>query len=269
MIIRPRYIDLDLVWDLLDHLGYEIPESMNVRRTSADARDRHVGIDHGVAAGMGAGRSSGREETYTTPVRPVQLVKQALEGLREEGDLINVAEDPEAAIAQRRSIEVSGVLSTAPGSEVAPLFQAVFGALQESGVEDLGELPEAEILRRLMGSGPPSAPTVMTLDPDPDIGQVTMILRPSGLYRVDSFDDLEGDMTVFGVVDRVLGDGPSVSLDRYMFPGLNRTMRRAISGKALDRLLDDLRDHLDQPIDRDDLAARGPGAIVSAAAIYP
>ncbi len=54
-----------------------------------------------------------------------------------------------------------------------------------------------------------------------------------------------------------------------MFPGWNRTLRRAIGRDDLSEMLVGLSELTNSTFEAEDLRFRGPGALVGAIAIYP
>ena len=81
-------------------------------------------------------------------------------------------------------------------------------------------------------------------------------------------DDLEGEATIFGVVERLIPVGSSCSLERYVLPGMNRTLRRAFPRDKLLAMLESFSDTSGGSIAADGLDVDGPAAVVTPLAIF-
>lgn len=97
---------------------------------------------------------------------------------------------------------------------------------------------------------------------------LAMIVREDWLQSGRSMDDLEGDLTVVGHIERIVGEGSSIELDKYLLPGLNRPMRRMLKSQGkLEGMFEDAPSGL--AITTEDLSLAGPAVFLRPAAIYP
>lgn len=67
-----------------------------------------------------------------------------------------------------------------------------------------------------------------------------VIIDPTNLHGSATLDDLEGEQTVVAHVDRLVRPRSEVSLDKYLLPGLPRTLRRAMGRSGLTESFDGL-----------------------------
>lgn len=76
-------------------------------------------------------------------------------------------------------------------------------------------------------------------------------------------------MTVFGLVDRLIPEGKTHSLSRYVLPGLNRTMRRAFDANGMRDLADNMSKLPGgREVDPNDLNIEGPAVLIKVAALF-
>ncbi len=115
----------------------------------------------------------------------------------------------------------------------------------------------------MFGDSGSAAPVVMRCEP---LGErhFIMVLDENCVETGRTLEDLEDELTIFGYMDRVVGEGQSVPLDRYLLPGLNRTLRRAAGD--LSQMVQDAPGV--KSIVPSDLVFDGPGGLIKAAAIY-
>lgn len=103
---------------------------------------------------------------------------------------------------------------------------------------------------------------------DPSSRRYILILDPKNISEDRDCDDLEGEFTIFGIIDRLLSEKSTLSLTRYLLPGMNRSMRRAINKTSLEELIEEFGKFYGQPIDASALTVTGPGAVIKPLAIY-
>lgn len=268
MIRLPRYLDEELVRTLADYIGIEVAASKDVRRTISTERSGKGGLKTPIAEGTLERRGANQEEeSYSAPVRPVRLLNDVLSALTESNELISLDQDPNAALVHRSAIEVSGSLKLSPVSEVAAVLAMIL-PLAQAGT-DLDSVSSEQVMSLLVQRRSVEAPIVVELQPGTGPYRFISVLSPSAAYGDTVLDELEGDYTVFGTLDKVMGEGGSLSLEQYMLPGLNRTLRRALGGEQLGGLLKSFGEASGRELDVKDLEFTGPGALIGAIAIYP
>lgn len=268
MFRLPKYLDEDLVRTLADYLGLEIAESRDVRRRGSTERGGRVAIRAGVAEASGSGaREQEEEESFSAPVRPVRLLNDVIDSLIHTSDLVQLDNEPDAALPHRSPIEVSGTLKVSPVSDVAAIFTMLLPMLQSGA--DLDNLSSGQVASMLLERRSVAAPSVVELQPFSSDYRFVSVLRPSALQGDIEIDDLEGEFTVFGTLDRVLAENAHLSLEQHMVPGLNRTLRRALGPEKMSELLGIVGNATGRTFDVTDLHFTGPGALIGALAVYP
>jgi hypothetical protein len=85
---------------------------------------------------------------------------------------------------------------------------------------------------------------------------------------VDDPDSLSGHVTLIGVVDDVLGARDRIGPDRYLTPGLSTEVREHVRDRDLGDVVSSLAAAAGTELAERDLTFKGPGARVTAAAIY-
>jgi hypothetical protein len=124
--------------------------------------------------------------------------------------------------------------------------------------------PSPEVVQLMLGGNDAPILFLMRSDSAPMLAvPVDVNLIPAGR----STDDLEGELTVFGLVQRVVASGESMRLDRYVLPGMNRAMRKAFETQGgLSKAFASLPDQF--ALSDSDLELQGPAVIVRTAAIF-
>ena len=195
--------------------------------------------------------------------RPGRLLSLAIEASRDE--LIDLDVDPGWTLAQRALIQITARLALSRASEVPemlrPFLPMLLGrdAVPTSDGSDLSDAEAAQLMFGAEGR----IPLIFTVEREVPYG-FAVLIRTDWLVAGVTVDDLEDELTVFGIVEKVLPEGKAIPLERYVLPGLSRTLRRAAGN--LRELLDELPG---EPLQDDDLEFQGPGAVVRGIAIFP
>lgn len=280
-IRRPRYLDVSLLRDLGDQLDLEWPEKLEVSEKVAGGKSWRVGLSRGVEARRDSTQGHERTESFLRSVGPVRLLDIVIDGLRSAGALSEFSGAPGQALRARSAVEATGHLVLSPASEGGALLEGLMPILS-AGLGERDTIDNSEV-KKLMDENPslmssllgfdgaqkPAAPAVLLLEPEDGEMRLMMVVRSDHLYNAESYEELEGPMTVLGVVDRVLPEGVTVSMDSYLFPSMNRSMRRALARDGLDEILGSVGELEGRSIDLSALQFHGPGAMISVAAIYP
>lgn len=178
-------------------------------------------------------------------------------------EIVDLDTEPDSQLPQRSIVQVTGQLSLSRASEVPlirPLLPMFLSRTQtESGSDEISDAEAAE----LMFGAEARHPVVLNIDSSADYA-LAAILSTDSIVPGNTFDDLEDDLTVFGTIEKVLPEGRAAPLDRYVLPGLNRALRRAIGD--LSELLATMPG---EPITPSDLLVEGPGALIRPIAIFP
>lgn len=261
MLYLPLYIDVNLVRDILGGLEIEVPEAVEIETLDSSGKSGGGKAALGGVGVDGRGESAKeRRETFTKKSRPSQLLELAVSGLRESDQLIDLTVAPDTAVPRRGILEVTGHIQLSDISDV-PALMSSFVPLIESGAIDTGDLPP-EFLD-MFGGTLESGPLILEMETD----SASILLRGDTKWLLEDkhAEDVEGELTVLAYVERVLSPNESVALDRYVFPGMNRAMRRQI---GRDKLLD-LISSVTELHSEDVLEFAGPGIVARPIAVYP
>jgi hypothetical protein len=221
-----------------------------------------------------AERESGRTEevieTFSRAVRPVRFLNDTIDQLLGAGEIIDLLSDPEAQFVHRAVIQLEGELEPSPATELGSLmsrFMPLLVAQAAAGQTDY-QPTDADVAQVLFAPAPTDHPHVYSVDGIRSDVEIIAILDPANVHGGATMDDLEGEMTVFGMIDRLLAEDRTLSLEKYLLPGLNRTMRRAMGETSVPELLGSLSDLPGYEIAADDLNVQGPAVLIKAIAIY-
>lgn len=261
VLYLPLYVNTELIQDILDGLGVERPESVEIetRRTAGRSGAAKAGA---VGLGMQGERESSteRRETFTKQSRPSGLLELAIHGLRESEQLIDLTLEPDTAIPRRGIIEVTGEVEVSELSDVPALMKS-FAPFIEEGLLDTEDVPPT-FLHMLAGTAE-SGPLLLRVETD----AVPLLLRGDTRWLIGGkeVEDVEGELTVLAYVERVLSPGQRVALDRYVTPGMNRAMRRQFGREGIVDLLSKVSNGMSE----DSLDFVGPGLVARPIAVYP
>lgn len=268
---NPRYLDVPLLTNLADYYGVEVPVTAQVvRRTLAD-KGRGAKVKTVIEAHLESGKQEELTETFATELRPVRLMNDVIDHLLSEGLLDDLVENPDAQLTGGAPVQLQGELIVSPVTEIGSLmarFMPLLIAQVGQGQSDF-ELDQAAAVQLLMGPQPESFPQVYDLD----ISQVegrrfVVVADPKHLVGDVEVEDLESEVTLLGTVERLLSATTSMSLDRYLLPGMNRAMRKAFAKSSIEDLLQSFNDLPGQGVDVNSLTIHGPGAVIKPVAIY-
>lgn len=262
MFVSPIYIDIDLIRELLDYFDLEVPEATDVEQVSSDDRGRRIGGGK-VPASTNRVRRTETREAFTSTASPARLVSVTLDAAIDE--LIDLDRDPKAGLVHHGLLTVTGDLQSSNVSNIPQLIRTFAPMFAATTSDDGAGVSDAAKVQMMFGSGSP--PTMLTMAL-PGGETLAMIVREDWLQSGRSMDDLEGDLTVVGHIERIIGEGSSIELDKYLLPGLNRPMRRMLKSQGkLEGMFEDAPSGL--AITTEDLSLAGPAVFLRPAAIYP
>jgi hypothetical protein len=245
-IRRPVYLDPLLLDDLLAHV--------ETRDYTRDLRDTLEG-----------GRLE--DEGHTGETRKLNKV---LAGMRGRTDLLtNLDEDHGADLSEGRAVIASGRLIELPATAAAELLELSTPLLAHTPSENghHGALKTRTHPNATAAPTGAAAPLVLRFEPTAGDRNFLLVLPREGL-RVDDPDSLGGHVTLIGVVDDVLGARDRIGPDRYLTPGLSSEVREHVRDRDLGDVVSSLAAAAGTELAERDLTFKGPGARVTAAAIY-
>lgn len=267
---NPVYLDFDLLRNLADYYGVVLPAEGEVVRRMVEERGGTLGVNKVVEAKRDTGSTEEVTETFTSQVRPVRALNDVIDHLLTAGDVADLTQEADAALVVRSPLQAEGDLVLSPATEMGSLvsrFLPVLIAQAAKGSQDF-EMSDADAAQVLFTPQPAAHTHVYELLLDEREERFIVLVDPGHVYGSATVDDLDGELTVFGIVDRVLPPGASFSLEKHFLPGLNRTLRRALSGDQLVKMLEGFGEIAGEKIDAASLSIHGPAAVISPLAVY-
>jgi hypothetical protein len=254
---------------MADYYDVPVPHDAQVTRKVVDSTDRGVGFDK-VAKGH-RDRTASEEvvEVYQSELRPVKLFNDIIDELIRSDRACDLTQDPTVQVIHRNPVLVEGELELAPASAAGELIGKFIPLMMEAaaaGQTEFNPTP-AELARQFFNGRHEQAAPVMKMEVEGASYDFYMVLKQD--HFVDSSpEDLVGDLAVFGLAERIIKDGSTFSLERYLMPGVNRTMRRMMGKEAIQRMAASAAQAGNDPVDADDLNIRGPAVLLNVAGIF-
>jgi hypothetical protein len=267
---NPVYLDSDLLRNLADYYGVALPTEGEVVRRVVEERGGTLGVNKVVEAKRDTGSTEEVTETFTSQVRPVRALNDVIDHLLTAGDVADLTQTGNAGLVVRSPVQAEGDLVLSPATEMGSLvsrFLPLLIAQAAQGSQDFN-MSDADAAQVLFAPQPAAYAHVYELVLDEREERFIVLVDPSHVYGSATVDDLDGELTVFGIVDRLLPPGASFSLEKYFLPGLNRTLRRALSGDQLVKMLEGFGEMTGEKVDAASLSVLGPAALISPLAIY-
>ena len=267
---NPIYLDVSLLKNLADYYGIDVPSPRQVVQRKAGTTGKGIGINKGVTAHLDSDKTVETTETFSTDLRPVRLVNDVIDHLLESEDVIDLVEDLDADLVSQSPIRIDGELTVSPATEMGSLIGRFFPLLAAKYAQGESDptLSQEDIAQLVLAPQSEGAQVYDVSPLEANSRRFILILDPKNISEDRDCDDLEGEFTVFGIVDRLLSERNSLSLTRYLLPGMNRTMRRAIGTTSLEELLEGFGQTFGQAVDVSALTVNGPGAVIKPLAIY-
>ena len=268
---NPIYLDVALLKNLADYYGIDVPGPRQVVQRKAGTKGKGVGVTKVLTAHADSEQTLETTETFSTDLRPVRLVNDVIDSLLASEEATDLIVSPDGPLTSQAPVQLEGTLSLSPATEIGSLvgkFLPLMLAKYAQGESDpaLGNEDLARLLSDPQSEGAQVYDVETTETSDL---RFVLILDPNNMAEGRDCDDLEGEFTIFGIVDRLLSERNALSLTRYLLPGMNRTMRRAIGkGSSLDDLLTAFSSITGQTFDSSVLSVQGPGAVIKPLAIY-
>lgn len=270
---RPVYADEALLDDLRAHAGgggdlrrsedrppaqpatSEVHPAPDTTTTSAGeahdpARDRRPDRDrHRRADG-----EAGREDS----TRRVNETVAALEG---SDILIDLDAHPDAELVAGKAIVLSGTLERHAASDAAEILELSAPLLQR-GSGGGGSMTNGGAA----GATAEGAPLVVRLEHPVDKRSFLMVL-PREHLLVEDPTRLGSNVSVLAVVERALDKRETMDVEDYLGPHLSRDGQAVLGERDLAETIATLSQVTSEDLGADDLPFRGPGALLTPAAI--
>ncbi|MEU8489718.1 DUF6414 family protein [Pseudonocardia alni] len=269
----PKYLDIDLLRQMADYFGIAVATEGQVTRRVLDTTDRGVGINRGVQGRADRTATEEITECYQSELRPVKLFNDIIDELLVSDRVADLTQGTTAQVIHRRPLMVEGEIEVAPASEVGDIlakFMPLLTGMIAEGRTDFNP-SQQELAQQFVAGEHVKSPYVMRMEAEDDDGQdFYFVLDPDKIASGFSIDDLVGELTIFGLAEKIVREGGTYSLDRYAVPGINRTFRRAMGKDAVRNLMNSTRElrGSDSNADASDLDVHGPAVIVQVVGIF-
>lgn len=238
---RPIYADALLLDDLLAH---------------AETRDY----------GRSLRESLDESSAATSETRKLNKV---LAGLEERRMLVDLDDRTDAPLAKGSAVRVTGTLEELPASAIAELLElstpVLVHSVSASGNGDGGSPSGARsVPDEHWGAGP----KVLALTPSEGSRRFLVVLHPDGMRDAARRPLTNGEVTLLGVAEEVLGRRDKLDLNDYLTPYLSRDVQERVRNSDLNDTAESVANLAGHKVRRRDLTFEGPGARLSVAAIY-
>ncbi|QYN38099.1 hypothetical protein K1T35_13200 [Pseudonocardia sp. DSM 110487] len=265
----PKYLDVPLLRTMADYYDIPVPHDAQITRKVVESTDRGVGFDK-VAKGH-RDRTASEEvtEIYQSELRPVKLFNDIIDELVVSGRACDLTQDPGQQLIHRSPVLFEGELELAPASEIGELLGKFLPLMLDAlarGQTDFRPSNE-QLAQQFFHGSHESVPQVMKAEVEGASSDFYMILKADH-YLDSSSDDLVGDMAIFGLAERIIREGSSYSLEKFLVPGLNRSMRRMMGADGLEKMISGAPQIANRTVSAEDLNIRGPAVLVNVAGIF-
>jgi len=203
-------------------------------------------------------------------------MNDVIDELIEHGDLVDLSSDAELPIGQRGIIQLDGDFTLSRATEIGSIVAVFMPTLMSQAVAGRQELElndevKADLLGQLLMDKKLAEGVLHVYDIDSDVPDVKIVVLadPAHLFGPHGMEDLEGERTLLGTVDRLVTDGSIYSLERHFLPGMNRTIRRHLKTQGgLAGMIESFSSLMGSDIDPSVLGVPGPALIATAVAVY-
>lgn len=270
-IRNPKYLDQELLQNAADYyeISYDVETQIveTGKTTSSLGGKLKLGIANlGVEGGGEGSDSSEYQSTYAMPAKPLRMMNDVIDQTSNKGH-VKTCSDFEEGISKGDLVELDGFLKLSAASEVGNIMSKFLPAVASAG----GKLPEAQQMAMFAdmfaGSSAPSR-QLYELEPESDSEiRVFLAIEADQFFRSNGFEDIESDVSVFGTVERLVGENASMSLERWLLPDMDRSMRRMMKKQGLDKMLEGITGMVSVDLE-DAKAVKGPAMEIRVMAVY-
>lgn len=258
---RPLYLDGDLLDDLRAH--GDATASGSVDAGTAEDAATPAAATPGTESETGSEAGATRARTEET--RRLADTIAALEGSEV---LIDLDADPDAELSPGKAVLLTGTLHRHAASDAAEILELSAPLLQRAGTNGHGEGDgdTTTTPARAEEATADHAPLVVELRPPSTKNRYLMVL-PRTHLRVED-PTREDTVSVMAVIDRVVGRRDTLPPEDYLGPHLSGQGNTLLEDRDLTETITTLSEVANEELDGDELPFKGPGALLTAAAIY-
>lgn len=265
----PIYLDEDQLIPLANYHEIEVLKDVSVSEKDVGKRERKAAGRAAIPGGFGPslelGGQSGSEVEYTRSQtvtdHPITALNRLVDALSRDELLKNSIDD----ISKRDIIELDLDLEISSATDVGNLLGSMLGVFANNPGAFSESEPPPEVVQALIG-GQVKGQIVLTGE-SPDSASLPVLVLANSEFLIQRAipDDLEGQRTVFGLIDTLVGENQSYSLTKLFMAGVPRSIRRAFDAH---QMLEGFSSAFDRPIDPSELEIRGPLVVIRAISVY-
>lgn len=279
MILRDyMYLDTGRLQDYLSSLDPGVIEEFTETTRLQSDKEGKAGIKasfFGAGVDAGAGGRSEEESTreQTVRINAQHMFSRIYDELDKGGSIKVFNEDDTLTldrVRRREVVEITGNFSPSPLNDMIDSILNLMNVMEEMGfVEEVGDPETQQVVRALAmifrgDEGKEEVPMVSRAEQQD--GASVVFLAKSRFLLIDQ-EDFEGDMTVFGKVQKLVPEGESIDL--FDFLKLPRAIRREANLKEeLFGMFESWPKELGGPIARESTEVKGPALVVTPVAVY-
>lgn len=278
MILRDyMYLDTGRLQDYLSSLDPGVIEEFTETTRSQSDKEGRAGVKANVfGAGVDAG-AGGRSEEESTREQTVRINAQHMfSRIYDElvkNDSLKVFDEDESlaldGVRRREVVEITRSFAPSPLNDMIDSILNLMNLMEEMGfVEEMGD-PQTQQAVRALGmifrgdEGKEEVPMVSRAEQN----DAAVVFLAKSRYILGDQEDFEGEMTVFGKVQRLVPEGKSIDLFDFL------KLPRAVRGEAnlrerLFEMFGSWPKELGGPIARESTEVKGPALVVTPVAVY-
>lgn len=283
MILRDyMYLDTGRLQDYMSSLDAGVIEEFTETNRSQTDKEGKAGLKASIAgAGVDAG-AGGRSEEETTRERTVRVRAQNMFNRiydeLDENDAIKVFDEEVSLtldkVRRKEVVEITGSFAPSPLNDMIDSILNLMNIMEEMGfVEEAGDPQTQQAIRALAmifrgDEGKEEVPMVSRVEQNADLeDNISVVFLAKSRFIVVDQEDFEGDMTVFGKVQKLVPEGESIDL--FDFLKLPKVIRREANLKEeLFKMFETWPKELGGPIARESTEVQGPALVVTPVAVY-
>lgn len=270
---KPVYLDVETLVPLANYHDIEVMVDVEVSdrvlRSGTGGGTASIRVG-GVGADANGSRASESETTQSRTIRdaPASALNRLVDELLRTDEVKTTVADAHG-VSKRDLVELDSEWIISPATDAAGLMTALFEVVKNNpSLAQSSGGPPPEAMSAIFDSGSHSGPVILTeedADDDGDAGRIIVLATREHLIEPGTSDVLEGDRTVFGIVESLVPAGKNFEFAKHLLTGVPRALRRQMN--AVD-LLRDVSEKMGNGVDAESLVVPGPVVLVRAIAVY-
>lgn len=273
---NPVYLDLETLEALAQYHEVDFPLPADVVERTTQGRSAEAGAKFGPfnAAGKG-GTDVELQRSYSLTPRHKTVVSRTLDDLIRKN---HVRTDVSSGVSRDELVLFEGNSSLMPSSTMGKLMHIALLALKDTEGADISQLNAQELepgfmqhaKRAFLDNDLLPIPLLLRLQTPADWPSVYVNLEPGNFLESRSIDDVEGEIRVFGTVDKIIDEGDFYSAEKWLLPGWERDMRRVLMTTDIEQFFHSTASLFDVEVPEEDTKPylSGPALLITAIAAY-